>query len=109
MVTNERNGPLVGAKQVFDGDEVMLISDQGTLVRTAVEGISVLSRNTQGVTLIRLAEEERLVGIERIEEPDEDESVYDKAEKPDTDAKPAEPGVEDSTDNGDEAAEDSDD
>lgn len=92
MVTNERNGPLVGAKQVFEGDEVMLISDQGTLVRTAVEGISVLSRNTQGVKLIRLADDERLVSIERIEEPDEDESVLDKAETPDSEHAPAAPG-----------------
>ena len=107
MVTNDRNGPLVGAKQVFEGDEVMLISDQGTLVRTAVEGISVLSRNTQGVKLIRLAEDERLVGIERIEEPDEDESVLDKAETPDAEHEPAAPGQEaageDAADDGDES------
>ncbi|PTY36364.1 DNA gyrase subunit A [Saccharospirillum sp. MSK14-1] len=96
MVTNDRNGPLVGAKQVFDGDEVMLISDQGTLVRTAVEGISVLSRNTQGVKLIRLADDERLVSIERIEEPDEDESVLDVAETPDAERPaPAAPGQPD--------------
>ncbi|GGX60761.1 DNA gyrase subunit A [Saccharospirillum salsuginis] len=105
MVTNDRNGPLVGAKQVFEGDEVMLISDQGTLVRTAVEGISVLSRNTQGVKLIRLAEDERLVGIERIEEPDEDESVLDKAETPDAEHEPAAPGQDAS---GEEAADDGD-
>ena len=91
MVTSERNGPLVGAKQVFSGDEVMLISDQGTLVRTSVEGISVLSRNTQGVKLIRLAEDERLVSIERIEEPAEDESVLDVAETPDTEHPAATP------------------
>jgi len=102
MVTNDRNGPLVGAKQVFEGDEVMLISDQGTLVRTAVEGISVLSRNTQGVKLIRLADDERLVGIERIEEPDEDESVLDKAETPDAEHEPATPGQE-ASDDGDES------
>ncbi len=102
MVTNDRNGPLVGAKQVFAGDEVMLISDQGTLVRTSVEGISVLSRNTQGVKLIRLAEDERLVSIERIEEPDEDESVLDKAETPDGDLEPAAPGQADAEEGADE-------
>lgn len=68
MVTNDRNGELVGAVQVTDGDEIMLISDQGTLVRTRVDEISVLGRNTQGVTLIKLAENEHLVGVERIEE-----------------------------------------
>ncbi len=64
--TSERNGRMVGAVQVNDDDEVMLISSRGTLVRTPVEGISVLSRNTQGVRLIRLAEGERLVGLDRI-------------------------------------------
>ena len=66
MVTNERNGKLVGAVQVFNGDEVMLVSDQGTLVRTRIDEVSVLGRNTQGVTLIRIADEETLVGVERI-------------------------------------------
>ncbi|MDX1341595.1 MAG: DNA gyrase subunit A [Reinekea sp.] len=73
MVCSDRNGKLVGAKQVFSGDEVMLISDQGTLVRTRVEEISTLGRNTQGVTLIRVAEDEKLVSIERIAEPSEEE------------------------------------
>jgi len=69
MVTNERNGKLVGAIQVQDGEEIMLISDQGTLVRTRVDEVSLLSRNTQGVTLIKLAKDEVLVGLERVQEP----------------------------------------
>lgn len=73
MVTNARNGPLVGAIQVQEGEEVMLISDQGTLVRTRVDEVSSQSRNTQGVTLIRLAADEHLVGVERVQEPEEDE------------------------------------
>lgn len=73
MICSERNGKLVGAKQVFEGDEVMLISDQGTLVRTGVEGISTLGRNTQGVTLIRVSGDEKLVSIERIAEPSPEE------------------------------------
>ena len=68
MQTSERNGAVVGARQVFDGDEVMLISDQGTLVRTAADGVSLLGRNTQGVRLIALREGERLVNIARIVE-----------------------------------------
>ena len=68
----ERNGDLVGAVQVFDGEEIMLISDQGTLVRTRVDEVSVLSRNTQGVRLIRLKEGERMVSVERIEETSDD-------------------------------------
>jgi len=71
MQTSERNGGLVGALQVADGDEIMLISDQGTLVRTRVAEVSVLSRNTQGVRLIRLRGDEHLVGVGRIEEPEE--------------------------------------
>ena len=68
---SERNGAIVGAVQVFDGDEIMLISDKGTLVRTRVDEISVQGRNTQGVRLIKLKEGETLVGVERVEEPEE--------------------------------------
>jgi len=68
MQCTERNGALVGAVQLFDGDEIMLSSDQGTMVRTHVGEISVLGRNTQGVRVIRLKEGEALVGMARIEE-----------------------------------------
>ncbi len=68
MQTSERNGQLVGAVQVFDGEEIMLISDQGTLVRTRVDEVSLLSRNTQGVRVIKVKEGEHLMGLERIEE-----------------------------------------
>lgn len=66
--TSERNGKLMGVVQVKDGHEIMLISDQGTMVRTRVDEVSVMGRDTQGVTLIRLSEGEHLVGIEQIEE-----------------------------------------
>jgi DNA gyrase subunit A len=71
MQTSERNGNLVGAVQVFAGDELMLISDQGTLVRTRGDEVSILGRNTQGVRTIKLKSGEQLVGVERIEEPEE--------------------------------------
>ncbi|MGD9601300.1 MAG: DNA gyrase subunit A [Gammaproteobacteria bacterium] len=64
--TSARNGQVVGAVAVAAGEEIMLISDRGTLVRTPVEGVSVLGRNTQGVRLISLGEGEKLVGIEPI-------------------------------------------
>ncbi len=67
LQTTERNGATVAALQVSPGQEIMLISSNGTLVRTPVDEISVLGRNTQGVRLIRLDDGERLVGIERIE------------------------------------------
>jgi DNA gyrase subunit A len=74
MQCSERNGNLVTALQLFEGDEMMLISDKGTLVRTRTDEVSVLSRNTQGVRLIRLSQEdERLVGVERIAETDDDD------------------------------------
>ncbi len=66
LQTSERNGRLVGAMQIKQDDEVMLISSSGTLVRTPVSDISVQGRNTQGVRLIRLDEGDRLVGLERI-------------------------------------------
>ncbi|NWB91712.1 DNA gyrase subunit A [Pseudomonas agarici] len=71
MVTKDRNGQLIGAIQVQEGEEIMLISDQGTLVRTRVDEVSSLGRNTQGVTLIKLANDETLVGLERVQEPSE--------------------------------------
>lgn len=76
--TSDRNGRTVGAAQVLDDDEIMLISSNGTLVRTPVDDISVQGRNTQGVRLIRVESSERLVGLARIvslgdDEDDEDE------------------------------------
>ena len=72
MQTSDRNGALVGAVQIFDGDELMLISDMGTLVRTKGDEVSVLGRNTQGVRLIKLREEEKLNSVSRIEEQEDD-------------------------------------
>ena len=70
---SERNGPLVGVTQLFDGDEIMLISDQGTMVRTRGDEVSIVGRNTQGVRVIRLKEHEKLVSLARIAEPEEDD------------------------------------
>jgi len=64
--TTERNGELIGAVLVEDDDDIVLISNRGTLVRTAVSGISLVSRNTQGVNLIRLNKDEQLVGLDKI-------------------------------------------
>jgi DNA gyrase subunit A len=72
--TSERNGALISAIQVSDDDDIMLISDGGTLVRTGAREISTLGRNTQGVTLIRLRTGEKLVGLECIH-PESDEEI----------------------------------
>jgi DNA gyrase subunit A len=71
--TTDRNGRTVGAIQVEDEDEIMLISSNGTLVRTGVEDISIMGRNTQGVRLIRVGSGQRLVGLARIEGMEEEE------------------------------------
>jgi DNA gyrase subunit A len=71
--TTERNGRTVGAVLVGEGDEIMLISSNGTLIRTPVDDISIQGRNTQGVRLIRVEEGQRLVGVARIEPMGEDE------------------------------------
>ena len=66
--TRGRNGPVVRTVQVDDDTEVMLITDQGQVIRTPVAGISVIGRNTQGVTLIRLNKNEKVVALARINE-----------------------------------------
>ena len=71
--TTERNGRTVGAVLVGEDDEIMLISSNGTLVRTPVDDISIQGRNTQGVRLIRVEEGQRLVGVARIEPMDDEE------------------------------------
>ncbi|VAW93609.1 DNA gyrase subunit A [hydrothermal vent metagenome] len=72
--TSERNGAVTGVELVTNEDEIMLITNQGTLVRTRVEEISIMGRNTQGVKLISLSNDEKLNGIERIEMIQDDES-----------------------------------
>ena len=73
--TTERNGKLIGALQVSKDNEIMLISSAGTLVRIPVREISIMGRNTQGVRLIRLDEDDSLVGLERVEILQEQEAV----------------------------------
>jgi len=68
---SDRNGPVVGAVQVEDLDEIMVITDNGTLVRTRVNEVSVIGRNTQGVRLIRTVEGEHVVALQRIDEIEE--------------------------------------
>jgi len=74
IAITEKNGQAISAVRVKDGDEIMLISKGGTLVRTRVNEIRVMGRNTQGVRLIRLAEGESLVGLQRIDELEDDDS-----------------------------------
>ena len=79
---SERNGALVGAVQLGEGHELMLISNQGTLVRTRASEIARVGRNTQGVTLIRLPDDEDLVGVVKVESLNGDEPESDDGEVP---------------------------
>ena len=72
MQASERNGAVVGAVQVVAENEIMLITNAGTLVRTRVDEISLVGRNTQGVKLINVQDGEKLIGIEKIESIDDD-------------------------------------
>jgi DNA gyrase subunit A len=71
--TSARNGDQIGAVLVEEGDEIMLISDSGTLVRTRVSDVSRMGRDAQGVKMIRLGEGEKLIGIARIEALEDDD------------------------------------
>ncbi len=84
--TNDRNGSVVGAVPVQQQDEIMLITDGGTLVRTSVDDVSVVGRNTQGVKMISLTKKEKLIGIARIEGLDDEEPESDDEAGSDTEA-----------------------
>jgi DNA gyrase subunit A len=75
--TSERNGALVRATKVDPEDDIILISDKGTLVRTPVAQVASAGRNTQGVTLIRLSKDEKLVAMARVEYQEEDETLIE--------------------------------
>lgn len=76
---SERNGKVVAATQVEETDQIMLITDAGTLVRTRVSEVSIVGRNTQGVRLIRTADDEHVVSLERICDADEDDSLEESS------------------------------
>ncbi|MGB5563118.1 MAG: DNA gyrase subunit A [Sedimenticolaceae bacterium] len=71
--TSDRNGAQIGAVRVEEDDEMMLITDGGTLVRARVSEVSRMGRDTQGVTMIRLSKKEKLIGIERVDALDDED------------------------------------
>lgn len=75
---NERNGKVVAAVQVEESDQIMLITDAGTLVRTRVNEVSLVGRNTQGVRIIRTADDEKVVSLERICEIENDAELSEE-------------------------------
>ncbi|WP_297925158.1 DNA gyrase subunit A, partial [uncultured Agitococcus sp.] len=79
--TSERNGELVAAVQAGEGKDLLLISDMGTLVRTRIDEVSVMSRSAQGVTLIRLSNDEQLVAVVSLDAPEEEVIEADNTEE----------------------------
>ncbi|MDH3556005.1 MAG: DNA gyrase subunit A, partial [Deltaproteobacteria bacterium] len=79
MRTTERNGPVVGFRQVSDNDEIMLITDRGLLIRMKVNEISIIGRVTQGVRLINIPQDERVVDMAILAESEEEEPAGDEA------------------------------
>ena len=80
MQTSERNGAIVGATLVNDSDEIMLITSGGILVRTRVGEISIVGRNTQGVRVIRLDKNEKVVGVDRVDGLDDEDEFTESDE-----------------------------
>ncbi len=84
---DERNGKVVGIKEVIDTDELMMITAQGIVIRCPIAQIRSISRNTKGVRLIRLDENDKLVAVARLAEKDKDEENSENGtESPDTKA-----------------------
>ncbi|MFN0023933.1 MAG: DNA gyrase C-terminal beta-propeller domain-containing protein, partial [Parvularculaceae bacterium] len=75
IVVNDRNGPVCASFPVEDGDQIMLVTDGGQLIRTPVGGIRVAGRNTQGVTIFRTGDDEKVVSVERIGDIGEEEAA----------------------------------
>ncbi|MCG6979839.1 MAG: DNA gyrase subunit A, partial [Deltaproteobacteria bacterium] len=73
MRTSERNGPVIGFRQVGENDEIMLITDRGRIIRMMVNEISVIGRITQGVRLIDIEPDERVVDLASLAETEEEE------------------------------------
>jgi DNA gyrase subunit A len=101
--TSARNGPVVGAVQVIESEQVMLVTNAGTAIRTTVASISLLGRNTQGVKLMGVGEGELLAGLAVVAPEDEaaEDEPIDGGVDTDTDPTVADPGDADPTDNTD--------
>ena len=79
IVVNDRNGPVRASFPVEESNQIMLVTDGGQLIRTPVTDIRAAGRNTQGVTIFKTREGERVVSVERVEEEDEEDASSDSA------------------------------
>ena len=101
MTVNQRNGKLIGSFPVEEGDQIMLVTDRGQLIRIPVEGISVMGRSTQGVIVFDTAEDERVVSVEHI--PDVENGNGDEgSDEGSADDGPLDDGPLDEEDSGEE-------
>ena len=100
MAVNEKVGRLVAAFPVREGDQIMLVTDRGRLIRTSVDEIRIAGRATQGVIVLRTGEDERVVAAERISEPEEDDAGEAAAGGDDAGAPPADGAAGDDGKNG---------
>ena len=81
IITSERNGPVVASFPVKPGEQLMLITDQAKVIRTTVGDIRITGRNTQGVTIFKVADNEHVVGVAKIDESEEDEIELDAGDE----------------------------
>lgn len=81
IITSERNGPVIASFPVKPGEQLMLITDQAKVIRTTVGDIRITGRNTQGVTIFKVADNEHVVGVAKIDESDEDEIELDAGDE----------------------------
>jgi DNA gyrase subunit A len=102
--TSERNGGVIASFPVKPGEQLMLVTDQAKIIRTTVADIRIMGRNTQGVTIFRVADNEHVVSVAKIDESEEEEIEVEGGDDlaPDTGAvtseeeldKPADPAIE---------------
>ena len=89
IVTSDRNGPVVASFPARNGEQLMLVTDQAKLIRTTVGDIRVAGRNTQGVTIFRVAKDEHVVSAARIDEEEEPENEAEALVAEESGAAPA--------------------
>jgi DNA gyrase subunit A len=107
--TSQRNGPVSSVRIVADDDHIIVISDHGKLIRLRVRDIPVLGRATQGVRIMRVDEDERVVSVERLAEGDDSDIEQGSIEASPLEAaadEPDEEGADDSADEADDVADD---
>ena len=102
MTVNQRNGKLIGSFPVEEGDQIMLVTDRGQLIRIPVEGISVMGRSTQGVIVFDTAEDERVVSVEHIPDVENGNGDEGSADEGPADDEPLDDGPLDEEDSGEE-------